>query len=248
VKITVKEVANLTGVSVRTLHYYHSEGILEPSEISSNGYRYYDDANLERLQHILFLRELDFSIAEIKSILKNPDFDQEAVMKKQHKLLTLKRNRLDNLIALLDKKIKGEENMSFKAFDITEIEESKKKYAREVSERWGNSKAYTQSQAKTNGYTDENWQIIHEEAEKIYLGFLANKNKSPDDQTVQELVVKWQQHISNHYYDCTDEILAGLGLMYVGDERFTENIDERGKGLAAFMSAAIAVYCSKSPL
>ncbi|KNZ42131.1 MerR family transcriptional regulator [Acetobacterium bakii] len=245
-KTTVKEVANLTGVSVRTLHYYHGEGILEPSEIAPNGYRYYDEACLERLQHILFLRELDFSIAEIKGILKNPDFDQEDALRKQRKLLTLKRNRLDNLITILDKKIKGEENMSFKAFDMAEIEESKKKYAKEVHERWGNTEAYTQSQKKTNGYTAENWQIIHEEAEKIYADFLANKSKSPQDPEVQDLVAQWQQHISKHYYDCSDEILAGLGLMYVGDERFTQNIDERGKGLAAFMSDAITVYCSKS--
>ena len=105
-KMTVKEVADLTGVSVRTLHFYHSEGILVPGEIAQNKYRYYDDNNLKRLQNILFLREMDFPIQEIKHILSDPNYDQIDSFKKQRNLLLLKRNRLDSLINLLDKKIK----------------------------------------------------------------------------------------------------------------------------------------------
>lgn len=244
-KMTVKEVANLTGVSVRTLHYYHREGILIPCEVTENKYRYYDATNLEQLQNILFLRELDFSIQEIKGILADPNYDEMDSFKKQRHLLQLKRNRLDKLIALLDQKLQGEETMNFKPFDMKEIEENQTKYQKETQERWGNTDAYHQSEQKTKGYTPENWAAIHNETEAIYAGFVANMDKDTADPIVQDLVVQWQNNITKHYYNCTNEILAGLGLMYVHDDRFKENIDEHATGLAQFMSDAIGIYTAK---
>lgn len=241
-KMTVKEVAMLTGVSVRTLHYYHREGILIPSEVTENRYRYYDTANLAQLQNILFLRELDFSIQEIKGILANPNYDEMDAFKKQRHLLLLKRCRLDKLIALLDQKLEGERTMNFKPFDMTEIEANKKQYETEVKERWGKTDAYRQSQQKANSYTAENWEAIHNEAEAIYAGFVAHLDKDAADQVVQELVAEWQAHISRHYYDCSKEILSGLGLMYIHDDRFKANIDSHADGLAQFMSDAIGIY------
>ncbi|MBI4857495.1 MAG: MerR family transcriptional regulator [Acetobacterium woodii] len=244
-KMTVKEVANLTGVSVRTLHYYHREGILIPCEVTENKYRYYDATNLEQLQNILFLRELDFSIQEIKGILADPNYDEMDSFKKQRHLLQLKRNRLDKLIALLDQKLQGEETMNFKPFDMKEIEENQRKYQKETQERWGNTDAYHQSEQKTKGYTPENWAAIHNETEAIYASFVANMDKDTADPIVQDLVVQWQNNITKHYYNCTNEILAGLGLMYVHDDRFKENIDEHATGLAQFMSDAIGIYTAK---
>ncbi len=244
-KMTVKEMATLTGVSVRTLHYYHREGILIPSEITENKYRYYDTANLTQLQNILFLRELDFSIQEIKGILADSDYDEMDAFKKQRHLLLLKRCRLDKLIALLDQKLEGETTMNFKPFDMTEIEANKKQYETEVKERWGKTGAYRQSQQKTDSYTPENWEAIHKEAEAIYAGFVTHLDKDAADPAVQELVAEWQAHITRHYYDCTKEILSGLGLMYVHDDRFKANIDTHAEGLAQFMSDAIGIYASK---
>ncbi len=241
-KMTVKEVADLTGVSVRTLHYYHREGILIPCEVTANKYRYYNPANLAQLQNILFLRELDFSIQEIKGILADPDYDEMDAFKKQRHLLLLKRRRLDQLIALLDQKLEGETTMNFKPFDMREIETNKKQYQAEVNERWGKTDAYRQSQKRTGGYTADNWEAIHNEAEAIYASFVANMDKDAADPAVQALVAEWQAHISRHYYDCSNEILAGLGLMYVNDERFKENIDAHAAGLAQLMSDAIAIY------
>lgn len=244
-KMTVKEVATITGVSVRTLHYYHREGILIPSEVTGNKYRYYDAANLAQLQNILFLRELDFSIQEIKGILADPDYDEMDAFKKQRHLLLLKRRRLDKLIALLDQKLEGEKNMNFKPFDMREIEANKKQFEAEVKERWGKTDAYHQSEQKTKGYTPENWATIHSETEAIYAGFVANMDKDASDPEVQKLVAQWQDNITRHYYDCNKEILAGLGLMYVHDDRFKANIDTHAEGLAQFMSDAIAIYTAK---
>ena len=121
----VSDVAKLTGVTVRTLHYYDEIGLLPPSEVTSSGYRVYNDADLEVLQQILFFRELDFSLEEIREIMHNPAYKKETALQNQKALPVQKRDRLDRLIALVDKTLKGERDMSFKQFDTTKIEEAK---------------------------------------------------------------------------------------------------------------------------
>ena len=118
----VSDVAKLTGVTVRTLHYYDEIGLLPPSEVTSSGYRVYNDADLEVLQQILFFRELDFSLEEIRGIMQNPAYEKETALQNQKALLLQKRDRLDRLIALVDKTLKGERDMSFKQFDTTKID------------------------------------------------------------------------------------------------------------------------------
>ena len=243
---TVRQVAELTGISVRTLHYYDEIGLLKPSKTTDAGYRLYDDKALELLQQILFFRELDFSLKQIQGILADANFDKTKALKNHRKLLALKRSRLDNLIALVDKTIKGDTVMSFKEFDTTEIESAQKQYAAEAKEKYGGTAAYQQSQAKTASYGKKEWSAITAEAEALYNKFAAHMDMAPSDPAVQQLTADWQAHITRYYYDCTNEILAGLGEMYVSDPRFTRNIDRYGKGLARFMSQAIQIYCQKA--
>lgn len=241
----INEVAKLTGVTIRTLHYYDEIGLLKPSQITEAGYRLYDDSALEMLQQILFFRELDFSLAQIREIVSNPHYNKTETLARHKELLMQKRNRLDDLIGLVDINLKGEKDMSFKQFDISEIEETKKKYAEEVRERWGDTAAYSESEKKTSAYDGATWQKISAQNDEILREFAENRSIAPDSAKAQELVQKWQAHITNHFYNCTKEILAGLGQMYVSDERFTENIDKNAEGTAAFMAAAIAAYCKK---
>ena len=135
--------------------------------------------------------------------------------------------------------------MSFKEFDMTEIEATKEKYAKEVKERYGKTDAYKEYEVKTKNYDKDKWNDVNTEANEIFKTFADNKDKAPESEEVQELVKRWQDCITNNYYNCTKEILASLGLMYVNDERFKENIDKCGEGTAEFMSKAIEVYCSK---
>ena len=136
--------------------------------------------------------------------------------------------------------------MSFKEFDMTEIESSKKKYAKEVKERWGKSDAYIESEKKCNNYSKDQWQEINEEFRGILKSFATNmNNKTPDSEEVQALVKEWQSFITLRWYNCTNEILKCLGQMYVQDERFKKNIDQNGEGTAEFLSQAIAIYCTK---
>lgn len=138
---TVKQVSDLTGISVRTLHYYDEIGLLKPSEITYAGYRLYDDEALETLQQILFFKELDFPLKEVKEIMASPHFDKMQALKNHKKLLVLKRNRLNGLIELVNKTLKGENTMSFKEFDMSEyfntLEEFKKEHTDEIIKYFG---------------------------------------------------------------------------------------------------------------
>lgn len=138
---TTSQVAALTGVSIRTLQYYDEIGLLKPSELTQSGYRLYNDEALQKLQQILFFKELGFKLREIKEILQNPDFDRTAAFRKQKELLLLKRSRTDRLIQLLDRLEKGEQCMSFKEFDLTDyinaLEAFKSGQTEEVVKYWG---------------------------------------------------------------------------------------------------------------
>lgn len=176
---TVHEVAAAAGVSVRTLHYYDQIGLLRPSNTTEAGYRLYDDAALARLQQILFFRELDFPLSEIREILDNPSFDKQRAMHAHKELLILKRERLERLIALVNNTLKGEKTMSLKEFDMTEIEQAQKQYADEARQRWGSTDAYKQSAKRTASYSKEDWARVNAEAEQIYDGFAAQMGNDP---------------------------------------------------------------------
>ncbi|MDE6640067.1 MAG: MerR family transcriptional regulator, partial [Acetatifactor sp.] len=139
---TISQIAKLTGISIRTLQYYDEIGLLKPSELTSSGYRLYDDEALQTLQQILFFKELGFRLKEIKEILEKPDFDRITAFKKQKELLLLKRNRIDRLIQLLSCLEKGEQCMSFKEFDLSDyiaaLEDFKSRSTDDVIKYWGN--------------------------------------------------------------------------------------------------------------
>ena len=138
---SISQVAKLTGISIRALQYYDEIGLLKPSELTTAGYRMYDDDTLQTLQQILFFKELGFPLKEIKQILENPDFDRIAAFKKQKELFLLKRDRLNRLIQLLERLEKGEQRMSFKEFDLSDyinaLEDFKSNQADAVIQHWG---------------------------------------------------------------------------------------------------------------
>lgn len=239
----INEVAKRTGVTVRTLHYYDRIGLLKPRKITGSGYRLYDDTSLARLQQILFFKELDFSLEEIRAILDDPRLDPNEVLAKQKDLLLQKRAYLDGLIDLVEKTMKGTNLMNFQAFDKSGIEETRKKYAQEVKERWGSTEAYKAYEKKSADYSSKQWELFAGEGAEILGAFGESRHLSPEDPQAQALVRRWQDYISDRFYPCTKEILSCLGCMYLEDQRFTQNIDQYGAGTAAFMAAAIAHYC-----
>ncbi len=245
-KLQIKEFAELTGVSVRTLHYYDEIGLLEPCYVDEqNGYRFYDETSLVRMQEILFYRELDFPLKSIAEILASPNYDKQKALAEQKRLLTLKKDRLERLIAALEQAEKGEITMS--AFDNSEYETVRQQYENEAKQRFGNTDAYKESQAKTAGYSKDKWNDVLGGLNGVFTEFAECKKcgKSSDSKTAQRLVQKLQDYITANFYHCTNEILAGLGQMYVADERFKKNIDKYGDGTAEFVAEAIKIYCKK---
>ena len=239
--MTVNEVSKLAGVSIRTLQYYDKIGLLHPTGYTDAGYRLYDDTDLERLQHILLFRELEFSLKDIKDIINSPGFDRNKALEQQIKLLELKREHLDNLIKFA-KGIKriGVKNMSFKAFDKTKLDE----YAMKAKEEWGNTPEYEEFAMKDKNRTAEDKKLMSENFMLIFKEAGTIKNEDPASSKAQAMVKKIQQFITDNMYTCTKEILGGLGQMYAAGGEFTDNIDAAGgKGTAEFVSKAIEIYC-----
>ncbi len=245
-KMLINEIAKLADVSVRTLHYYDEIGLLKPSAVDEqNGYRFYDEDSLERLQAILFYRELDFPLKDISKLLSSPNYDRNKALTEQKYLLTLKKERLERLIFALDSLMKGENIVNLEVFDNSEFEAAREKYAAEAKEKWGNTDAYKEHSAKTSAYSKEKWAEVNGGMEALMKEFAECKKggANPEDSAAQSLVEKWQNFITENFYTCTKEILSGLGEMYSADERFAANIDKYGEGTAQFMTDAIRAYC-----
>ena len=235
--LTVKEMSRRTGVSVRTLHHYDAIGLLKPSAVTEAGYRLYDDRAIERLHSILLFRELQFSLTEIREILDRPDFDRAAALDQQIKLLELEHNRLGRLLQQAQAMKQGGISMDFDMFDKTELN----KYREEAKARWGSTEAWQESERKTAG---RDMGAVNEGLMAQFSALGGMMQLAPEDPQVQAAVAALQQYITDHYYTCTKQILAGLGQMYVADERFTKNIDAAGgPGTAAFAAKAIEIFC-----
>lgn len=245
----IKEAASLAGVSVRTLHYYDEIKLLKPSSVSSSGYRLYTDKDLENLQQILFFRELGFNLQEIKEILGSTSFDKKEALVSHRKLLCEKKRRLEKIIETVDKTLKMIEGGSkmekkemFNAFDMAQIEEYKKKYAKEVREKYGN-KVVDECENRVFKYTEKEWSEIAARSGEIFNSIAANMDKGPSANEVQKSVGELRQYFTDNFYNCTPEIFRGLGDLYVYDQRFTENIDKYKEGLAKFLREAMHIYC-----
>jgi len=240
--MTVNEVSKLTGVSVRSLHHYDAIGLLKPAKVTKAGYRLYGDDELKRLQNILLFRELQFPLKQIRTILDSPDFDQKEALGQQIRLLELQLKHTQELILFARKlQEKGVNGMNFKVFDNKEMEQ----YEEEVRKRWGNTKAYDEYQQKAKGRTDMEQAKIGSQLMERFAEIGKLRQSAPSEQIVQEKVAGIQAFITEHYYHCTDEILRGLGEMYVGDECMKQNIDKAGgDGTAEFVHQAIVVYCN----
>ena len=242
--MTVHEVSRLAGVSIRTLQYYDSIGLLRPAEYTGAGYRLYDDTALETLQQILLFRELEFPLKEISSIIRSPAFDRRKALSQQIELLQLKKERIEKLIDLArGMEMKGEkQTMDFSAFDTTKIDE----YASRAKASWGETPEYREYEKKSRDRSKEEENRLGQQMMAIFAELGRVKDGDPASEPVQALVARLRDFISEHYYSCSAQVFSGLGQMYAAGGEMTENIDRAGgEGTAAFASEAIRVYCAK---
>ena len=243
--MTVHEAADISGISVRTLQYYDKIGLLSPAAVTDAGYRLYDDAALKKLQQIMLFRELEFPLKEIISIMNAPKFDSRKALGQQIELLKLQREHLDDIIELAEKLQNTEmehimDKKDFSAFDKSRLED----YARRAKEQWGGTAEYEEFSEKDKKRSDsDNTKLIRDTME-YFVKFGKLKERDPADGDVQKLVGELQRFFCENYYNCTDEILLGLGKMYASGGEFTENIDKAGgAGTAEFVHCAIEIYC-----
>ncbi len=247
----INEVSKLCGMSIRTLHYYDQIGLLKVKK-NDNGYRKYNDNDLETLQQIMFYKELDFSLKEIKDIINNKNFNRLKALEEQFSILIKKAKKYEELAILAintAEKIKRGEKMDnkelFKEFNYEEMVETQKGYEDEVTNRWGASDAYKISKKRTKSYSKEDWEKIHLEQQenmKLILNCF-NNNLDIKSNEVKNAVEANRLFIDKNFYPCSKEFFLNLGEMYIGDERFKKTYDDLANGLAKYYSDAIKYHC-----
>ena len=238
---TVTQVARLTGCSVRTLHHYDAIGLLKPTRVTEAGYRLYDDDTLERLFLILLFRECGLSLEEIRQMLDGSDRRREQILDTQISLLTAKAQHLQDCIHLANAiKQTGVNQLKRKNWNPKEVEA----YSTQAEALYGKTDAYQEYREKSSGRTAGEENALGDQLMDHFARLGEMKHLSPGSEEVQSWVSELRGFLTRHYYNCTPQILMGLGQMYAGGGSMTENIDAAGgAGTGAFAGQAIEIYC-----
>ncbi len=246
---TVKQIAKIAGVSVRTLHYYDEIGLLKPSFIKENGYRCYGENELLKLQQILFFKELEFSLEDIVRIITAPNFNTLEAFADQKRFLELKKTRIVaslNTIDITMNRLKGGENiMNNNNTSITNTQAQIEEYKKEAKKRWGHTDAYKQSEERTKHWTKDDYKRLTEDGKKFTQTLADAMDKGFDSQEFQALVAKHYEGIGT-FYECSLEMYKSIAESYVSDSRFKSFYDNFRPGLAEFMRKAINYYCDNN--
>jgi DNA-binding transcriptional MerR regulator len=248
--VNVGEVAALAGVTVRTLHHYDRIGLLSPSERTAAGYRRYTPSDLDRLHRVLVYRELGFPLEEIATLLDDPDADPVAHLRRQLRLLRDRLERTQAMVAAVEKEMEARTmGIRLSPEERFEVfgENDPAQYEAEAEERWGETDAYKESRRRTASYTKDDWLRIKEEGADIERRFAEalRSGAAPDSAQAMDLAEEHRQQISRNFYDCPPGMHAGLGRMYVEDERFTAHYEQRAPGLAQYVSTAVQANAAR---
>ncbi len=238
----MKDVARLTGVSIRTLHYYDTIGLLVPGGRTTAGYRLYTDADLLRLQQILIGRELGLPLEQIRRSLDDPRFDRNAALLDQRQRLCERAREAEAMIRAIDAALAagsattGDINMAdlFNGFDPSRYEE-------EARQRWGHTESYAQMEERTKAYTPDDWKALMAEQGAVYAAAFAalKAGKAPSSAEAMDIAERHRLSIDRWFYPCSHSTHQGLASMYESDDRFRHSIDTYGDGLTTFLAEAI---------
>ncbi len=249
--LTIGDAAQLARVTVRTLHHYDAIGLLRPSERTESGYRLYGQADLERLQVILFYRELGFALADVRRLTADPSFDRRTALLAQRALLLEKANQtaamLETIEAALTAIEKGGHMDRSEMFEVFG-DFDPAVHEPEAEARWGQSDAYRESSRRVASYSKDDWKRIRAEGDAIERDFaeLLATGVEPADQRAMDVAERHRLLIDRWYYSCSHEMHAGLGAMYVDDPRFADRYERRRPGLAVFVRDAIRANADRA--
>lgn len=241
---TVSQLANLAGISVRTLHHYDHIDLLKPSERTDAGYRLYTEDELFRLQQIMFFKELDVPLGEIKAVLDNPDFDPINALESHRRLLARQAERLNGLLKTIDKTLHRlkENDMSVTDEDLYEgfTAEQIERYEREAQEMY-DPQMVREANKRVRKMSKGQWQSVKEEGDVVTQAIAELMERNPEDEAVQALIARHHAWIEN-FYDCSAEVYSGLGQLYTQHDEFRAFYEKVRPGLAEFMQAAMIYY------
>ncbi|OEV11859.1 MerR family transcriptional regulator [Streptomyces nanshensis] len=241
---SVGKVAGFAGITVRTLHHYDEIGLLVPSERNRAGHRRYGDADLDRLQQILFYRELGFPLDEVAALLDDPDADPREQLRRQHEMLRTRIEKLQKMAAAVEHAMEARKM----GIDLTPEEKFEvfgdhdpDRYAEETERRWGGTDAYRESQRRASAYTKDDWLRIKQEGEEWGRLFVEvmESGQGPESEAAMDLAEDHRQQICRNFYDCPHEMHTCLAEMYVADERFTAYFEAIKPGMAEYLREAI---------
>jgi DNA-binding transcriptional MerR regulator len=250
---TVGEVAQLAGVSVRTLHHYDAIGLVTPSGRSAAGYRVYSDSDLERLRRALYYRALGFGLEAIATMLAGPGADADDHLRAQHRMLRQRMDRTAALLGELEKEMEArqmgisltpEEQFELFGADPEQVAE----YSEEAERRWGGTEAWNEQRRRTAAYTKDDWVTIKQEAASIERGFAdaMAAGEPAAGGTAVGLAAAHRRHISRWFYDCPPAMHLKLAELYVADPRFSAHYDDLAPGLARYVHDAIVAEAERS--
>jgi DNA-binding transcriptional MerR regulator len=241
---TVGEVARLSHVSVRTLHHYDEIGLLVPSGRSQAGYRLYSADDLRRLQQILLYRELEFGLDEIADMLADADADTDDHLRRQHRLMRARRDRVIALLGAIEREMEARKmGMALTPEEQLEIfgTDKMEEYAAEAEERWGETDAWRESRRRTAAYTKQDWITIKAEADANIAAFAdaIRAGESPTGAVAMDLAEAHRQHLVRWFYDCGYGMHRGLAELYISDPRYMASYDEIEPGFSQYVHDAI---------
>jgi MerR family transcriptional regulator, thiopeptide resistance regulator len=243
--LTVGRLAELAGVTVRTLHHYDEIGLVRPSQRTAAGYRVYGAADVERLRQVLVYRRLGFGLREVAEMVSDPSADAVAHLRRQRALLVSRRDGLDAMVTAIDKELEaramGINLTPEEQLDVFGASEPGGEWADEAEQRWGPTGPYQESQRRASAYSKDDWTRIKAEADRCVAAFAAalRAGLPADGRDAMELAERHRQNICRSFYDCGHEMHRGLAGMYVADERFTATYDSVEPGLAQYIHDAI---------
>lgn len=241
---TVGQVAERSGLTVRTLHHYDEVGLLRPGRRSAAGYRLYTQEDLVRLQHVVVYRRLGFSLEEVAVLLDDPDADVAAHLRRQRAEVMSRLDELAELVTAIDRALEAEVS----GIQLTPSEQRElfgegfsDEYQQEAQERWGDTEAWRQSQQRTAQYTKADWQAMKAEMDDVNARFVAalQAGEPADGERAMDVAETHRQHMTRWFFDTSPELHACISENYVNDERFTKTYEDQATGLAQYVRDAV---------
>lgn len=246
----VKDVAELSGLTIRALHHYDSIGLLTPSARSGAGYRLYDDGDLMRLQQILIGRELGLPLEDIRRALDDPGFDRRAALLAQRAALAARAERAADMIRAIDAALTATEENDMGKIDMKKIFDGfdPSRHEAEVKQRWGHTDAYETSVRRTKSYTEDDWRKLKAEQAAIYTDALAalKHGVGADDVRAMDIAERHRLSIDRWFYPCSPQMHCGLADLWESDRRYADNIDKHGSGLTEYLAAAVRANAKRA--